>query len=69
MDGWWNEIDDEIRHCLERNGAMTPAEIGRQLHLSESAVTSVVSMLAQEGRVRIERVELPPPEDDRQLSF
>lgn len=69
MDGWWSEIDDAVRECLERNGSMTPAEIGRQLHLSESAVTSVVSMLAQEGRVRIERVELPPLEDTRQLSF
>lgn len=69
MDGWWNEIDDEVRVCLERNGTMSPAEIGRVLHLSESAVTSVLSMLAQEGKLRISQVELPSGPDSRQLSF
>jgi len=69
MDGWWNEIDDQVQRCLERNGAMTPAEIARQLDLSEGAVTSVLSLLAQEGKLRIARVELPPHEDRRQLSL
>jgi hypothetical protein len=49
MDGWWNEIDDQVQSCLERYGAMAPAEIARQLGLSEGAVASVLSMLAQEG--------------------
>ena len=69
MDGWWSEIDREVQRCLERNGAMTPAEIGRQLGLSESAVSSVLSMLAQEGKCRIARVELTPGQDRRQLTF
>jgi DNA-binding Lrp family transcriptional regulator len=69
MDGWWNEIDRDIQGCLERNGAMTPAEIGRQLGLSENAVSSVLSMLAQEGKLRIARVELTARKDGRQLSF
>jgi hypothetical protein len=69
MDGWWTEIDDQVRSCLERHGAMAPAEIGRQLGLSEGAVISVLSMLAQEGKLRIARVELPPPDDQRQLSL
>jgi hypothetical protein len=59
MDGWWNEIDDQVRGCLERHGAMEPAEIARQLGMSEGAVTSVVSLLVQEGKLRIARVELP----------
>jgi hypothetical protein len=69
MDGWWNEIDDQVRRCLERHGAMEPAEIARQLGMSEGAVMSLLSMLAQEGKLRIARVELPAPDDRRQLSL
>ena len=39
------------------------------LRLSEGAVSSVLSMLAQEGKLRIERVQLPPRDDGRQLSL
>ena len=69
MDGWWCEIADQVRACLERHGALAPAEIARLLGLSEGAVTSVLSMLAQEGKLRIARVELPPREDGRQLAL
>ena len=69
MDGWWTEIDDQVRVCLERHGALAPAEIARLLGLSEGAVTSVLSLLAQEGKLRIARVELPPREDGRQLAL
>ena len=69
MDGWWTEIDEQVRRCLELNGAMAPAEIARQLGLSEGAVASVLSLLAQEGKLRIARVELPQREDRRQLSL
>jgi hypothetical protein len=69
MDGWWTEIDEQVRACLERHGAMAPAEIARQLGLSEGAVASVLTLLAQEGKLRIARVELPPREDRRQLSL
>jgi hypothetical protein len=67
MDGWWTEIDDQVRACLERHGPLAPAEIARLLGLSEGAVTSVLSLLAQEGKLRIARVELPPRDDGRQL--
>lgn len=60
MDGWWNEIDEAIRTCLEENGAMTTGDLARRLGLSEGAVTSAVSLLAQEGKLRIAQVELPP---------
>lgn len=69
MDGWWTEIDDQVRACLERHGAMAPADIARQLGLSEGAVASVLSLLAQEGKLRISQVELPRREDRRQLSL
>jgi DNA-binding Lrp family transcriptional regulator len=69
MESWWSEIDHDVQRCLERDGTMTPAEIGRQLGLSESAVGSILSMLAHEGKLRIARVELTPGHDGRQLSF
>lgn len=69
MDGWWTEIDDQVQASLERQGAMAPAELARQLGLSEGAVISVLSLLAQEGKLRIARVELPPVNDGRQLSL
>jgi hypothetical protein len=58
MEDWWSEIDDAVRACLERQGTMAPAEIASQLGLSEGAVNSVLSLLAQEGKLRIARVEL-----------
>lgn len=69
MDEWWNEIDHEIRQCLERHGTMSPAEIGRQLRMTEGAVSSLLSLLAREGKVRITSVELPQAADPRQLSL
>ena len=70
MDSWWNDIDRDVHGVLERHGSMTPAEIARMLRLSEGAVSSVLSMLAQEGKLRIARVELLPPQDDgSQLSL
>jgi len=69
MDGWWDEIDDDVRACLEQFGPMSPHEIARHVRLSEGAVASVLSLLAQEGKLRIARVELPPHDDGRQLSL
>jgi DNA-binding Lrp family transcriptional regulator len=69
MDGWWNDIDRDVRAVLERHGSLTPAEIARALRMSEGAVSSVLSMLAQEGKLRIARVELPQRDDGRQMSL
>ena len=70
MDGWWSEIDRDVRAILEGSGPMSPRDIARQLRLSEGAVASVLAMLAQEGKLRIKQVEEWPPRDDgRQLSL
>jgi hypothetical protein len=69
MDGWWAEIEGQVQLCLERNGRMSPAELGRHLGLTESAVASVLSLLAHEGKLRIAQVELPARDDRRQLSL
>jgi hypothetical protein len=59
MDGWWNEIDGQIEKALFRAGGMTPADLAREIGLSEAATVSVLSRLATEGKVRIARVEMP----------
>jgi tetratricopeptide (TPR) repeat protein len=54
---WWTQIDNDILGCLA-DGALTPAQIGVRLGISEGATTSLLSMLAREGKVRICLVEL-----------
>lgn len=54
---WW-EVDREILECLANHGAMSVVEIARRLHLSEGEATSLLAMLAREGRVRICQVML-----------
>ena len=55
----WDEIDDAVIDCLVAAGrTLTVAEIAKQIGMSEGAVQSVVSMLAQQGRVCIAAVAL-----------
>jgi hypothetical protein len=49
---WWTELDGEVLRCLSA-GALEPAEIGRRLGISGDAATSLVALLAREGKVRI----------------
>ncbi len=57
MESWWRELDDEVLGCLAR-GACSPGDVARRLGMSESAATSVLSMLISEGKVRVRLVEL-----------
>lgn len=55
---FWTDLDDELLHYLgERDGAVTPAELGARLNMSEAAVCTIVAMLAESGKVRIRSVE------------
>lgn len=55
---FWNELDAEVLGCLaEGQGAVTPAELSGRLGMSESAVCSILAMLAETGKVRIHSVE------------
>lgn len=56
---WW-EVDREILECLASHGAMSVVEMASRLHLSEGEATSLLAMLAREGRVRICQVMLAP---------
>ena len=57
MEHWWSDVDGQIVGLLERDGAMTPVELGRALGLSEGEATAFLCMLAGEGKVRIRLVE------------
>ena len=57
---WWSDLDDDLLATLGAGGAMTPAELGLRLGISESAIASLLAMLATEGRVRIRLVERTP---------
>ena len=53
----WGDIDRDVLECLAA-GHADPADIGAQLGMSEAAATSVLTMLAAEGKVRFVRVSL-----------
>jgi hypothetical protein len=54
-DEWW-DVDSEVLSALA-TGAKSPAEIGESLGMSEQSVTSLLSLLAQAGKIRIRLVE------------
>ena len=55
---WSTELEGEILNCLRRTGITTPAEVGRRLRISEAAAASLLTILVQEGKVRMCLVEL-----------
>ena len=60
-DDWWS-IDDEILACLAVNPYLSPAELAGKLGLSEPAASSLLALLAAEGKIRlrvVERAERP----------
>ena len=57
MNEWWSDLDDDLLATLGAGGAMTPAELGERLGISEPATASLLAMLVTEGRVRIRLVE------------
>ena len=54
---WWSELDDQVLACL-RDGPQSTRELARRLNLSPGGTTSVLLMLAAEGKVRVTAVEL-----------
>jgi DNA-binding Lrp family transcriptional regulator len=59
MDSWWRDVDDATLNVLAAaGGKLTLAELAGRLGMSEDAVRSIVTMLAEQGCVRITAVEL-----------
>ena len=55
--GWWDELDEEVIACLQ-SGPQSTQDLAWKLGMSFSAVTSLLAMLAAEGKVRITGAEL-----------
>ena len=55
-EGWWADFEHDVLTCVGASGA-SPAQIAVSLDVSEAAVCSVISMLVEQGRIRISRVE------------
>jgi hypothetical protein len=45
VDGWWTEIEAEIRAVVQRHPVMTLEELARQLGVSQSATASILRVL------------------------
>jgi Mn-dependent DtxR family transcriptional regulator len=53
MDDWWTDVEEDVLRCFDGRGAIPPAEIAVRLGVSEAAATSLLAILAREGRVKI----------------
>jgi DNA-binding Lrp family transcriptional regulator len=60
MDGYWDDLDNELLEVLTAAGPMDPVELARALRISTAAVCSCLAMLSAEGKVRIRSVEVTP---------
>jgi len=56
-DDWWADVEQDFLACLEGEGSTSIATIARRLAISEDAASSLVAILAREGKVRISVVE------------
>jgi ribosomal protein S25 len=52
VNGWWDEIEREIRGHVTRHGAMSTRELAGRLRMSESATVSVLRVLGLDGEVQ-----------------
>jgi predicted ArsR family transcriptional regulator len=59
MDTWWGDLESEILACLKSHRAIPCADVARQLGVSEDAAASLLTMLANEHKVRLEIAVLP----------
>jgi DNA-binding Lrp family transcriptional regulator len=59
MDGWWDELDDEILGILKAGGPMETSRLAARLGMSADAVGSCLALLSAAGRVRICSAEVP----------
>jgi DNA-binding Lrp family transcriptional regulator len=61
MDGYWDDLDNELLEVLTAAGPTDPVDLARALRMSTAAVCSCLAMLSAEGKVRIRSVEATPP--------
>jgi DNA-binding Lrp family transcriptional regulator len=54
---WWS-VDRDILDCLADHRSMSVADLAGRLDLSEGEATSLLALLAREGKIRICQVML-----------
>jgi DNA-binding GntR family transcriptional regulator len=58
---FWDDLDGDVLRCLAATRErLSPAEIGAQIGVSEAAARSILTMLAEQGKVRICSVSSMP---------
>jgi DNA-binding IclR family transcriptional regulator len=57
MDDWWKDFEEDILRCLAGRDAVSPTDVARKLGIPEAAATSLLAIMAREGKVRIRTVE------------
>jgi hypothetical protein len=57
MDGWWDDLDEEILGILRGAGPMDTATLATKLRMSPDAVGSCLALLSATGRVSIRSAE------------
>jgi DNA-binding GntR family transcriptional regulator len=63
---FWGELDGDVLRCLAATRErLSAAEIGDRIGVSEDGVRSILTMLVQEGKVRICSVAYVTPASDR----
>jgi predicted ArsR family transcriptional regulator len=53
MDGWWDDIEEEIRAYCEQQGSVTMKDLARQLAMSPAATASILRVLGITGEMRL----------------
>ncbi len=53
MDGWWDDIEEEIRVFCEQQHAVTVEDLARHLAMSPGATASILRVLGVTGEMRL----------------
>ena len=56
---WWDVLNGELLDVIACGRPVSPAEVGETLGMSADAAASLLTMLVQDGRVRIASVLAP----------
>ena len=62
IENFWTDTDGAILECLRARGAMSPIELAERLGVSPGESTTLVCLLAAQGKLKIRLVELPDDE-------
>jgi hypothetical protein len=62
IENFWAETDAAILECLREQGAMSPTELAHRLGISPGESTTLICLLAAQGKIKIALVGLDEPD-------